>query len=91
VTTRMTRFTSIGMPKKTFVASAAEESGEHQNADSAAPAAESGSGDQAAKKRKRRGTRGRVVPEGGEMEQQAPREKKAWNKDPTAASECFLP
>jgi len=84
----MARFTSIGMPKKTFVASAAEESGSRSVADAPPPAAEVPSGEPVAKKRKRRGARGKVIPEGGEAQQEAPREKKAWNRDPNVASEC---
>ena len=84
----MARFTNIGMPKKTFVASAAEESSSRPETDSVPPAAaEASSGEPAAKKRKRRGTRGKVIPEGGEVQQEAPREKKSWNRDPTVASE----
>ena len=61
----MARFTSIGMPRKAFVPSAAEEAraddGEATLAEQPAQSSKAGSGSHPVKKSKRRGTRGRTT------------------------------
>lgn len=83
----MARFTSIGMPKKTFVASAAEEAQIHGAVDTEPGSSKAGNGESdqpGPKKRKRRGTRGKVISEpGNEVEQP---QKKGWGRDPNLAS-----
>lgn len=86
----MARFTSIGMPKKSFVASGAEESHQPAQAQSESGPSTAKPDQPPAKKRKRRGTRGKVVPEGGEAAPQSA-ETKGWSRDHSVASEVFAP
>lgn len=81
----MARFTSIGMPKKSFVASAAEESREQPAAASESASA----GQPPAKKRKRRGTRGKDPSEIAASAAAAEKseKKRGWTRDPDVASE----
>jgi hypothetical protein len=85
----MARFTSIGMPKKSFVASAAEESREQP---AAAPEVAAEAGQPPAKKRKRRGTRGKDPSEiaASTAAAEGSKEKRGWGRDPNVASEPFL-
>jgi hypothetical protein len=96
----MTRFTNIGMPKKTFVSSAAEETRPEPEAaktTTTTDAAES-STQTGPKKRKRRGTRG-LDPEEAErrklqhqefQKEASRRQKMGWGRDPAVASKsCF--